>query len=311
MEVLKFNLDIPYWCSFSDFSSLKIKLTYPFPPPTTIFGMILNSMDKPSIHTIHPMKCSDKEKEKHQKKLKDITEQSYLDFYNNLSFAIVINNFGEIIEDYSNIHKINRIDNIESDIIKKIIKEYNKQENDEIIEKNIKEISKHDFYLDICLNHEESDNEIVRHLNKFHSNLLDNIKKEWELNYKIFMGTLIKKQKIINPSYTVYVKSDDEYYNLDKIKYYLENPINPLYIGESDDLININNIEVVELNKITSNNINSVVSELCLNSELVKIPCKLKFDKDGNHQKTVSILNDYLDEDISCYTDGVNNIVFL
>ena len=56
MEALKFDLEVPFWCSFGDFSTLNIKLSYPFPPLTTLFGLIQNSMGKLAIHSLNNSK---------------------------------------------------------------------------------------------------------------------------------------------------------------------------------------------------------------------------------------------------------------
>lgn len=313
MEVLKFNLNIPYWCSFADFSSLKIKMSYPFPPTTTLYGMILNAMDKPAIHTIYPMKFSDKNVDNNQKKLKNKLEQLYLKLFDNIQFSIVIKSKGEKIEDYSNIHKINRIDNIESKNIKPIVSEYNTNFHDDYIKNNLKEIIKYDFYLEFINFNQKSENyeDIIVYLRDNHPELLDIIKKEWELRYKIFMSTQIKKQKLMHPEYTIYLHSVDNNISLEKIMNCLKKPNNPLYLGESDDLVDITNINIVTLDKIKSNEINSIIPGIYPNSELVKVPNKLKFDKNDNHQIIISIPNNELDEEISCYTDGVNNIVFI
>ena len=53
MKALRFDLEVPFWCSFGDFSSLNIKLSYPCPPLPTLFGLIQNAMGKEAIHNIH------------------------------------------------------------------------------------------------------------------------------------------------------------------------------------------------------------------------------------------------------------------
>lgn len=47
--------------------------------------------------------------------------------------------------------------------------------------------------------------------------------------------------------------------DLNNLKYNLENPARPLYIGASDDFVIINNVELVEALEARSNNIDSIV----------------------------------------------------
>jgi CRISPR-associated protein Cas5 subtype I-B len=81
MKVLKFDVEIPYWCSFKQFGTVNIQQTYPFPPPPTIFGMIQNALGK--LH-------------------KDYNG------FEKLNFAIIVRNEAEKLDDYSNIMKGNR-----------------------------------------------------------------------------------------------------------------------------------------------------------------------------------------------------------
>ena len=90
----------------------------------------------------------------------------------------------------------------------------------------------------------------------------------------------------------------------------LKNPKRPLYIGESDDMVDITNIEIVDVDKIISSNISSVLLGVYNNSELVKVPLNLKYAID-NSNKICSIPKGKLDEQIECYTYNGENFVFL
>lgn len=44
MKILSFDCHIPGWCSFRIPHSINTHLTYPAPPPTTVYGMIANAL---------------------------------------------------------------------------------------------------------------------------------------------------------------------------------------------------------------------------------------------------------------------------
>ncbi len=52
MKVIRVDLDVPFWCSFSEYGTVNIRPTYLFPPPTTIFGLIQNALQKPALHNL-------------------------------------------------------------------------------------------------------------------------------------------------------------------------------------------------------------------------------------------------------------------
>ncbi len=303
MKALKFDLDIPFWCSFGNFSSLNLKLSYPFPPLTTLFGLIQNSLGRPALHEIN------------EKKLNKNLTKKYIEEYNQLKFSIIIQDNGELIEDYTNIHKGNRRnENLESGLKKLLEEKYSK---DKKIKDEINNIKKLDFYKFLLKNTEnkkfEKSKEIVENVNP---NIFDYIKEFWNNNdyeaNKKWLSTQINRQRIINPHYSVYITSDDKNgeYSLESIKSHLKNPRRPLYIGESDDVVNILNMSIVDIKENTSSNISSVIPGMYSNSELIKIPINLKFDT-KSYLRLCSIPNGELDQEIKCYTCNGENFVFI
>lgn len=305
MEALKFDLEIPFWCSFSDFSSLNIKLSYPCPPISTIFGLIQNALGKISLHCIDNSKVS--------KKIK----KQYIKDFNNLKFSIIIKSSGELIEDYLNIHKGNRKDAYERDLENKLKQFIKSHPYEKEIKKNIKKISKYSFFTEIII--ESNENKILDKLREYDKSLIEFIKDYWnspniKFNYnKIWLSTQINKQRLINPLFSIYLISADKNgeFSLKNIKKYLNNPKKPLYIGESDDIVIINNISIVDIKNNVSSNVDSIVPGIYQNSNLIKLPTNIKFDTSRDNFTLCSIPNGDLGSHIECYEYDGENFVFL
>lgn len=339
MKVLKVDVEIPFWCSFSEYGTVNIRPTYPFPPPPTIFGLIQNALQKPSIHILP----------NHQKK--GIISQ-YLTDYSKLDFAIVIQESGEKIDDYLNILKGSResetfTGNLNSKLndkkreldydekLKTFFKEYEISKKDQSqIKKKLAKIKRMTFYENLK-RHDSGENlserdkneieEILSILDKLDADVLINdIYKFWKsckngfTGYKLnkkWIRTQINRQKLINPKYTIYIRSYDDNgeYSLENILNYLKKPKRPLYLGESDDIININKAEIIEMSEEMSSKIDSVIPGVYTNSQLVKIPIKLKNDipDEKGHNLICSIPHGELEQELSCLNASGENIVFL
>lgn len=307
MKALKFDLEIPYWCSFGDFSSLNLKLSYPFPPLTTLFGLIQNSLGKFALHEIN------------DKKVKNNLIDEYIEDFSHLKFSIIIKRRGELIEDYLNIHKGNRYkEKLEAELGK----ELKKNPNFEEFKGEFKNLKKLDFY-NFLLNNNISDKKFEKTINvvNINSEVIEFVKKFWDnelkgiINYeanKTWLSTQINRQKLINPLYTIFILSNDKNgdFSLENIKFHLKNPKRPLYIGESDDVVNILNMSIVNINKNKSSSICSVLPGLYSNSELIKIPVNNKYDNKPC-LSLCSIPNGDLDELVDCYCYNGENFVFI
>ena len=369
MKALKFDLEIPFWCSFGDFSSLNIKLSYPFPPLTAIYGLIQNALGNYALHCFEDKEC-----------YKIIKEQNIQNF-NHLKFSIIIRDYGEKIEDYVNIHKGNReYENFEEELkesledffkensleikdftfltkfkffklllntglyhnLFKLISEYwensdvnfeifkedpeilkgfekdlkkqlddffKNQPNEKDLKKNVTNLKKFSFYASI-LNTNFQEN-LFKEIIDYWVNL-SNSEKGFDIN-KNWISTQISRQRLISPYFSVFIISDleeDSDFSLQNIKKALENPKRPLYIGESDDVVNILNISLVDIEVNTSSNISSVIPGLYANSELVKIPSNIKYDDKKEYLTLCSIPKGYLDCEIDCFTYDGENFVF-
>lgn len=326
MEALRFKLEVPFWCSFSDFGSLNIKLTYPFPPPTALFGLIQNAMKLPSLHTLPKEDAKQKNDAK-------IVEKKYIHIFNSLRFGITINNFGEKIEDFSNIHKGNRErESVESEletVLKGFVRDLpiSKEDKKDIKINKLKLNRFNKYYqYNVCSDNDKLDfdkaiNNIRKHSCEEIFNIIGNF---WEENFKgtkgfnlnkTWLSTQIHRQKIINPIFTIYLYSniDDGEWSIKNIYNNLKNPKRSLYIGESDDVVNILNLEIVELNQTNNSKIHSVIPGIYENSELVKVPTKLKYDVShpNEHYKICSIPKGDINESLESYSYNGENIVFI
>ncbi len=62
---------------------------------------------------------------------------------------------------------------------------------------------------------------------------------------------------LVNPEYRIYLAGEDEL--IKKIAEKLENPFRPLYLGQSDDFVDVKNVKILEVEKTKSKEIYSVV----------------------------------------------------
>lgn len=77
---------------------------------------------------------------------------------------------------------------------------------------------------------------------------------------------------LIEPKYRIYLVGEKELIN--KITEKLENPERPLYLGQSDDLVDVKNIYATEIEKVKSDKIWGVVEGVYNGCEIIKIPYK-------------------------------------
>lgn len=307
MEALKFDLEVPFWCAFGDFSSLNIKLSYPCPPVTSIFGLIQNALGKFSLH------CID------NSKVQNNMEKEYIEDFKNLNFSIIIKDSGELIEDYLNIHKGNRGDGYENDLESKLKILIRNHPFENELKDFLKKISKYSFFVNLKNKTDEENNNIANKILEYDEDLVKFIDDYWNnptisFNYnKSWLSTQINKQRLINPYFSIYVISEDQNgeFSLENLKKALISPKRPLYLGESDDVVNILNISIVEINKTCSSNISSIVPGIYQNSDLIKIPTNIKFDKSKENFTLCSIPHGDIGKSIECFEYDGENFVFL
>lgn len=336
MKLLKFDLDVPFCCSFGEFGTINIQQTYSVVHPPALFGLIQNALGKPAVHTIQDVNAQ-------KKYIKEMLEG-----YKNLSFAIIVRSRGEIINDYNNILKGQRNQDTETkeaefskSIIKKIgtlsfystFTEKEKKDFDKKIKPEVDRIKVNDVSAlnDIIKIINEKGHVIeLKELQDHMNDVLMNIKAFWdslsdtkyyELNRK-WMRTQIVCQKIISPHYTVFLKTKDTTgdYTLEKISTALREPKRPLYLGKSDDLVSIlvEGDGIVESNENISDSpeISSITPAIYDGCQIIQIPIKIRNDlpekeSHKNFKMTCSIPYSRLKKDISCVSVKGENIVFL
>lgn len=314
MNLLKFELIVPFWCSFAEYGTLNIQQTYLFPPPTALFGMILNAMGKSSVHTIND--------ENAQENLK----QKYLEDFSILRFSILIRHQGEKIDDYLNILKGNReFEKIGSQLLDEIMKS-NQIKESGLEKKKLKE------FIEGLLSYELDDDrlkkqlkEIIESDEKAHAIYLFlkdkctlSHKKRYDFN-KRWVRSQIHRQRLLQPQYGIYIQSDTDSgeFSLANISRALRDPKRSLYLGESDDLVDLkidnDGIVAVENEHQVSSLINSIIPgpKIFENCQITKIPRRLRFDVNNEQKLICSIPHGPLKEEIACIRVNGENIVFL
>jgi len=134
--------------------------------------------------------------------------------------------------------------------------------------------------------------------------LLKLIEREAAARPKIwgFPSTPMFKELLQCPKYKIFLVGDNGL--LREIDEKIQNPERPLYLGQSDDMVDILNVELVEVERTKSENLYSIVEGIYEGCEVVKLP--YKFSEDGKNLKelTVSVprkLPLILDEEVECY----------
>ena len=82
-KILTFELIAPFWVSFRNPSTINVHITYPFPPLTTIYGLLNAARGKP---------------------------QDWHDDRQDWQISLAVSSKGELVETYSKIMKIARTD---------------------------------------------------------------------------------------------------------------------------------------------------------------------------------------------------------
>ncbi|OEC88795.1 MULTISPECIES: CRISPR-associated protein Cas5 [Methanobacterium] len=129
---------------------------------------------------------------------------------------------------------------------------------------------------------------------------------------KTFPSSPMFKEFLVNPIYDIYIAGEQG--KIQDIYSALKNPKRPLYIGGSDELIDINVFEPVEIGKVASKETFCAVEGIHENCIIEKIP--YKFIQAGRNfsleYKTVSIPKDenFSGETETFNFDGENIFLF-
>ncbi|RLG55439.1 MAG: hypothetical protein DRN95_07835 [Candidatus Hydrothermarchaeota archaeon] len=133
--------------------------------------------------------------------------------------------------------------------------------------------------------------------------LLKMIEREAAVRPKLysFPSAPLFKEFLVNPKYKIYLCGGGL---IRKIYEKLQDPERPLYIGQSDDMVDTLRLNLLETKETYSNQIHSVLKGIYERCEVVKIPYKFSEDGKNLEEITVSIPQSFpifLDKEIKCY----------
>jgi CRISPR-associated Cas5-like protein len=181
-QVLTFGLTCPFWASFRNHSTVNVHVTYPFPPPSTIYGLLNAARGKP---------------------------QDWHDDRDAWQIALVVERRGQLVETFSKIMKISRGDEGEGAAAK-----------------------------------------------------------------GVFDRTTLIRQKLLAPSYRVYLKAPLDL--LQEAEIALLNPHWTLYLGESDDLVDVQKPHVVSVAPQADTHAHSIIPAIVAGCQLVSVTVKFR-----------------------------------
>ncbi len=104
------------------------------------------------------------------------------------------------------------------------------------------------------------------------------VKVEKNIYERTFPSSPIYREFLIMPKYWIYLVGEEK--KIKEIFEALRNPKRPLYIGASDDLVDISVFEPVKVKEVEENKINSILDGIYENCTLEKLPYKFVPIKD-------------------------------
>lgn len=110
-----------------------------------------------------------------------------------------------------------------------------------------------------------------------------------EIYQRKFSSSPMFREFLVNPIYEIYLVGDEE--KLNRVSNALQEPIRPLYLGISDDLVDLEVIELREIVECEVQELNCVVEGVYESSIIEKVPYKflMRSKKIDLEYKTVSI----------------------
>jgi len=89
---------------------------------------------------------------------------------------------------------------------------------------------------------------------------------------RTFPSSPMFRNFLTEPKYRIYLAGEESL--ISKIFEKLGNPERPLYLGQSDDLVDVNNIQLVNVEKTQSDKIWSIIEGVHNGCEIIKLPCR-------------------------------------
>mgnify|MGYP001133041196 CR=1 FL=1 len=107
---------------------------------------------------------------------------------------------------------------------------------------------------------------------------------------------------LVNSAYTIYLGGDEQL--LEEIKDALRNPSRPLYLGQSDDLVDVKVFSVIKIERKLSREVHSVFPGIKDNCEILKLPYKFQDEETLIYSPVLSLPPSFpymLGEEIEAY----------
>jgi CRISPR-associated protein Cas5h len=151
----------------------------------------------------------------------------------------------------------------------------------------------------------------LNHPNKFAetSRILKYIARDSEKRplRRVFPSSPVKKEILLKPSYDVFLVGSEEL--IESTYESLVNPRRPLYLGQSDDFVDISNItNPAEVDETISDSVSSIIEGIHPGCEIVRLPYKYILEhKPSISYRTFSLPTDFpykLQKETACYTFG-------
>jgi CRISPR-associated protein Cas5h len=118
-----------------------------------------------------------------------------------------------------------------------------------------------------------------------------------------FPSSPMFKYFLVNPAYTIYLGGDEQL--LEGIKDALQNPSRPLYLGQSDDVVDVKVSSVIKTEKKLSGKVDSIFPGIKDNCEILKLPYKFQGEETLIYSPVLSLPASFpytLGEEIEVYT---------
>jgi len=121
---------------------------------------------------------------------------------------------------------------------------------------------------------------------------------------RVFPSSPMRKEILLKPAYVVFLVGNDAL--IASIYESLINPSRPLYLGQSDDFVDIASIaEPVKVDEKTNSSISSMIEGIYPRCEVVRLPYKYNFNGEASiTYKTFSLPSEFpykSPKEISCY----------
>ena len=110
---------------------------------------------------------------------------------------------------------------------------------------------------------------------------------------------------LVNPEYRIYLAGEEGL--IKRIAEKLENPSRPLYLGQSDDFVDVGNIKVLDVEKTKSKEIHSIVEGIYEDCEIIKVPYRFVNKGKDVEMKIISVPKEFplhLKKEVECFKFG-------